>query len=852
MTPHLVSTPSNMVTSVRNAIESYQMGPLRALAQEPVQNALDEKSAPQVRVEYQLHVRSAPDGTPYYLLTITDSGTGGLKGPVLTPEQLDERGYKLNDGENWAAFEGQGFTEKSGGDLGNRGQGKSAFLYHSDPTAILNDGRERNLILYDTLLADGEYRFGMRYAQPIDKIMSPPFYGDDARLTIMDEHTVETGLAVSLNLEPLTDTGARIIIPFATKGAIDAIHNRELHRWLQRCWWRAIQTKRLEIAVIDEHGDTELIRPPTWWESEPWTTPDANTHEFNDLPVGDGLTIKRIVVHYDPDLQADEIPHHPAQYAGVQLLRGQQWIQTINFRDYDSIPAENRAGLRAFVEFDKRLEEALKDSEKPQHESFDGRFSYVAQVRQQVQQAINDFAALQGWGKPAKTDQLSQQDQEHAADFLTTFVNPPKTKTSQSNVQTELDTPPAYQWHCSISGDFPDPASNRVDWGQSIGNIAATITVEPTPANRWARLSLEITAPGSQAPEIIQTKDVELSDVSNIEQFGSFQIVKGLPHQGQLSCAEPGVYILKVHLTHAGQRVQSASKRIYVQTDPPTPPDKQPYAVSIKVENISNPSGKRINSGDQILIHITAKNRTANAATLELTASLEDLLLCDKKVLNAPGTPAGDTPQVVTGVHQPLFLYIQIPSITAGQSMQLNPGKYVVRADLNVQGEQEPVANATHTILFEVSPAGQVPELPFELQAIEDEGSHPMWDLIHSPPDQWTLQYHARNPIYRELPEQPKTASKVAGRLSFITEVCACGLLEWALQPLQTSDSSKIDLLQENATNGAGDPVRDQYLEKLERLELDYHQKRLDQPVEYDRLKRQTVADMLHIFQGSN
>ncbi len=137
MTPHLVSTPSNMVSSVRNAIESYQMGPLRALAQEPVQNALDEKSAPQVRVEYRLHARSTTDGNPYYLLTITDSGTGGLKGPVLTPEQLDERGYKLNDGENWAAFEGQGFTEKSGGDLGNRGQGKSAFLYHSNPTAVL-------------------------------------------------------------------------------------------------------------------------------------------------------------------------------------------------------------------------------------------------------------------------------------------------------------------------------------------------------------------------------------------------------------------------------------------------------------------------------------------------------------------------------------------------------------------------------------------------------------------------------------------------------------------------------------------------------------------------------------------
>ena len=99
MTSQLVSTPSNMVSTVRNAIDSYFMGPLRALAQEPVQNALDEKSSPLVRVEYRLHSRSTPDGTPYYLLTVTDSGTGGLKGPVLTQAQLGVclRNNVLND-----------------------------------------------------------------------------------------------------------------------------------------------------------------------------------------------------------------------------------------------------------------------------------------------------------------------------------------------------------------------------------------------------------------------------------------------------------------------------------------------------------------------------------------------------------------------------------------------------------------------------------------------------------------------------------------------------------------------------------------------------------------------------------
>ena len=165
--------------------------------------------------------------------------------------------------------------------------------------------------------------------------------------------------------------------------------------------------------------------------------------------------------------------------------------------------------------------------------------------------------------------------------------------------------------------------------------------------------------------------------------------------------------------------------------------------------------------------------------------------------------------------------------------------------------QHDPVAHASHPVFFEIDPAGQHPDLPFDLQAIEDDGPHPMWELRHTPPDQCTLYYHAWNPIYRELPDQPKNSNKTAGRRSFITQICASGLLDWALYPLQTQDTSNIDLLKRNATNGDGNPLRDQYLERLERLEVDYQGKRTEQPSEYDLLKRQTVADMLHIFQGA-
>jgi hypothetical protein len=322
-----------MVNQVRSIIEGYGMGPMRALAQEPVQNAKDEKKGKTVRVEYRLHRREAPDGRECHLLTITDSGTGGLKGLVLDQEQLQERGYALEDGENWAAFEGQGFTEKSGGDLGCRGQGKSAALYHSNPQKHMSDGRDRLLMIYDTLLEDGGYRMGVRYADPSDTILSPPLYDDTARLTVMDDYQVEHGPLVGMQLEPLEQTGTRIIIPFLRGDTLTAIRSGELRRWLQRCWWRAIQTGELEVTIVDEDDSLQTIEVPAWWDGQPWEEGHSGTKAYNDILVEDGLPIKRIVLSYDPALEADEISGYGTQYGGVQLLRGRQWIETQDIRD---------------------------------------------------------------------------------------------------------------------------------------------------------------------------------------------------------------------------------------------------------------------------------------------------------------------------------------------------------------------------------------------------------------------------------------------------------------------------------------------------------------------------------------
>ena len=850
MTSQFVPTPVNMVVQIRNIIEGYSMGPLRALAQEPVQNSKDEKNGPTVRVEFQLHRRVSPDGGEYHLLTVTDSGTGGLQGPVLTQNQLEARGYKLQEGENWAAFEGQGFTEKSGGELGSRGQGKSASLYHSDPTSLLDDGRERALMLYDTLLDSGEYRLGVRYANPSDTIQSPPLYGDDAKDAVQNQYQVGTELTVSLGLTPLDKQGARIIVPYLSNSAVEAIRCGELHRWLQRCWWRAIQTKELEVTVTDEAGDTQTIEVPDWWKGEPWLAGTLGSNEYRSILVEDGLLIKRIVLHYDSELKADEIHGHNSQFEGVQLLRGRQWIETLDIRDM--VPPEYRAGFRGFAEFDRLLEAKLKASEKPQHDSFNGTFRYVSETRQKIRQKVEEFAQGQGWAKATQTGNASRRDREHAADFLTTFTTPKAPKTDGNKKKgAKIDPTLIYDWKCQLAAQLPDSTTTRVDWGDFIENVTATVQVNPMPESRWAKLSLELKDEAAPEPVVIQVTELELKDGEQDEQLGDFQIIKGKAYSGQLRCPSPGVYGLRAKLTHLGQVVASSTRRIHVAVDPPKPPEARPYAVSVAVQNLSNPSQKRVNSGEEILVQINAKNRTTEKVSLELYASLGDLLVCDGTVVEIPGTPAGDTPQVREGCVEHIFIYESMPAIPPGRAVELEPGRHSIRADLTLEDQNESQAHASCPIFFEMSPGGQNPDLPFELEAIEEGGSYPMWVLTEDSNGQSTLKYHVRHPIYRELPSQSKNGNKLGGRRSFVTEVCAAGLLEWALNPLKTGDTSRIDILKESAADGDGDGLREQYREKLERLEGDYSKLREEEPSRYDHLKRQTIADMLHIFQGA-
>ena len=96
--PNYASTSTNMVQVIESIISGYKMGAIRALAQEPVQNSKDAKNSQTARVEFRLHERLLNNGSISHMLTVTDSGTSGLDGPILTADEIDSQSGILGVG----------------------------------------------------------------------------------------------------------------------------------------------------------------------------------------------------------------------------------------------------------------------------------------------------------------------------------------------------------------------------------------------------------------------------------------------------------------------------------------------------------------------------------------------------------------------------------------------------------------------------------------------------------------------------------------------------------------------------------------------------------------------------------
>jgi hypothetical protein len=852
MSAEFQAPPTDMVRVVRNIIESYKMGPLRALAQDPVQNALDAAAGGgPVSVEYRVHGRQLADDTEINLLTVTDAGTTGLRGAPLSLRDLQERAFatgqiELTQDENWAAWEAMGYTKTGENKLGSRGQGKAAFLYHSRRALGITTASgleiENMLMLYDTLLPDGTYRLGVRIARPADLVLYPPFDGDAARAVVAGGWTSPDGqLNVPLQLPPLERPGSRIIVPFLSDEAVQAFQDGTMLRWLERCWWRAVQIKRLEIRVITDQGETE-VEPPTWWGDEPWRQNPLPQNVFVSehiaIEADSDRKIKRIVLIHDPSLRSDEIHDVAAsQYAGVQLLRGQQWIETLGTRDFaDYIPSDARDGFRGFVEFDERLEGELREIESPQHDAFHRHRAFVRQIALVVDEAVEEFGRKQGW---VTAGDVEPQEDRTADDVLRQVTELFITGGAVSG-RGDRDI-----WTCKLDVEYPADATTRVEWGESLTSISAVCRHSPGTDRRDVRFDLVVIDPMGDRV-LVESRSQQSTNSSAGADFQDVRFVKIRTDTGDVASPMLGRYRLRVECFVEDERVVTASRNVYVRMDAPEPPEQRPITVAIELENADS-NQRRVNDGEHLNVALVVKNRSATPVAVTVVASLGPLLLHDDEVVELPARLAGDQPPSQTLTTPGLEVVTSGETDALVNRVALEPGPTALRVDVyDLNGAI--VASASKLVWVEQDPDDGGPDLPFELRPREStEIPLPAWELEapHGEETKWVLYYARSHPLFRARAER-NSEPGLSGRRLFFCEMICGGLVEWALTLFREGhDESGFQTLVDQAKQVAG-PLWERYHSRLEELRDE-----ADDPLEAMRKQRDVVSLMLYVMQGS-
>lgn len=876
------STATNMVAIVDNTIEGYNMGPMRALAQEPVQNSKDAALTKKqtVKVVFELHERPLQDGRTAHMLTVTDSGTKGLGGPILDPDELGDQGSVLEPGHDWTAFEGHGYTKREESALGSRGQGKAALLYHSKPPNGPN-GARRMVIVYDTLLLDGQYRLGVRYANPSDRTQSHPYLDHEARRIISaPDFVIDDNLSFPISLEPLTEAGTRIIIPFLNPETCDAIREGELAQWLQMCWWRSIQVGQLEIDVAD--GATRSsIGVPEWWIDEPWNQTFNETEMFyrENIPIPNesGMSIKRIAVTCN-----ERIPKHNSlsmsnrsEFDGIQLLRGGQWITTLGKGEdwfIDKVPSEQNLRLRGFVEFEKSLDQELRDHryEKPQHDEFVRRTNLVKGIIEQVGSCVAEFSENAGWSSSVEDpNRVAKKQHDVFRQVMELFTEP----LDNGSGATEGQHGDPTKWRIQLDADYPNPGTTRVNWGQSLNNVLATCDVTPTPTFREATLKLAAIRPDGTETTIHQQNAEFDNDGHAVARFGQIPFLKGKAPAGvpYVGCELPGKYQLKVTVESANKRTVRANRSVFVQSDPPET-RQNPITLKVLATNAVDPMRSRINSGEPLQVGISILNRSVRSMNLIVDASIIASEVPGHLVpgIDTPGSVPllsgtnvtvngvermGETAAPFSVFNDRILLLDDLPSDPRkGFHIALAPGRHRLQVDVrDTHGNQ--IAHSGPAIWFEADPpSSRQGGLPFRLDPQSDQyessgKANPDWWLERdSDPHLYKLCFSTNDPLYHAaLKADFGTQGANPGTRAYLASICSDALLDWMLQPFLNggNDVSRFEAIESRRQSGDKSWV---YLASLMETFRDRCSNAEGDMLQDDESRRRIVANMVRVF----
>lgn len=837
----------NNVDDVINTIDNYTCGPIRALAQDPPQNSADARlNGQSVHVEYRLFVRHTAEGKPIRLLTITDQGTTGLDGPILTGSDLDERersegGLVIRQGENWAAWEAMRYTKEGEDKLGSRGQGKYAYLYHSmhfPPGVPAGSARHlsRMIILYDTLLPGGDYRLGVRYHNPAAHLVDPPFVGDEAREVVRGSYE-DDHFKIPLELEPLDVPGTRVVIPFLGDETWETIQSGELVHWLRTQWWRKIQKKELEIRVVTEDGLEQVIGVPSFWKDAPWAGNESQYYLRENVPLssdtqGRRRIIKRVVLTHE-ETSAVKDREGPGQWNGVQVLRGGQWITTLEVTEFsDWLPREYREGFRGFVEFDKSLERELRVIENPVHDGYNKRAGLYQEIVRKVKEQVHEFAIEQGWTEPEEPAPEPQSD-EIVREFAQLFVD------SRPGESTDGDI----NWNCSVEASYPRDEA-RLDWNEFVGVRAIC---KRTPASDGDLVSFQafLIRPDGTRRRVLGTRSQALRGRSGVEYSRAGADFGDLPatHPGAESnplFPEAGRYSLEVVCAVEGEQVARGLRSFYVAAEIPRPPQR---GVTLQLEAGNARTGSRsIDFEESLSCSAIVRNYRNEPVQGSLVVAIqgEPYILIREDVSLSPSLP-GDRAESLTLSSEDKKV-VKDGMSSSSEDLILEPGEYVLLASLEHQDEI--IATSSLTIVVGPDMDEEGGDLPFLVVPVLDQPLAPRWELEDPARagDPHMLRYSERDRVYMAVRDllRPVKGSRRRPADDYLSEIIAEGLVEWAVREARSrGDEGRIRLVGRGIAAISRD-LSDRIEDRIDRL-----MSALEDPVIFGGLQRELAALML-------
>lgn len=447
----------NLVQEINDSYGRHR-GLVHGVQKDAIQNSWDAKATR--KGSGWKTTFSLVEGSRSTYLVIQDEGTTGLTGRIL--EREEDFLKDLPPEEKWGRFESLAFTKGTGEEaLGSRGRGK--FIFVAAAT-----GRR---IVYDSLRNDRTYRAGMRYVKLTQSPVNA-WDGDEGQAAFSD--------MTEGRLPLLESTGTRVVIVDPVDELVEAIRSGMFARHIGETWWEIIEKYG---ARIDVHwdGKTTQVKVPKEFRLPESDTADTKVRVRKLKVVEGAWKVKKLhLVHRDPDQVPEDI-------RGVAIQRGGMKVAAVQAED---LPPDIRNGIFGYITVAEDVEAELRGAEDPEHYSFDYRNPAARALRNYIRQEAAQFAHEKlGWSEhPLAKKARRQRNAEQKAlnifnrltrnlDFTDKPAGPGTSGASGSGGGAgpgDGGGPHQGVWVEMPPLMLPTTRSRRVNYGESVGNIAAT------------------------------------------------------------------------------------------------------------------------------------------------------------------------------------------------------------------------------------------------------------------------------------------------------------------------------------------------------------------------------------------